>query len=228
MVKVLRDDVVALCEVLGYKTAGSWNKDRMLRKLKDVAELAADGGADDKVTDEGQKSLLDKIVAAGGVVEVVQVMPEEEPGDDEPEEEEGQDEVNEQEEIEPEQEGEADEPEEEPEEESEVVEDEQPAKPAKVKPVKAKPVKVKPAKVKPVKAKPVKAKGKYLADFPGIHSIRNRLFCAGEVIRKHGLKAGCTDAMVKELDKLSGKPNMVASKSQLTLAWHSINGYVSR
>ena len=213
MVKVLRDDVVALCEVLGYKTAGSWNKDRMLRKLKDVAELAADGGADDKVTDEGQKSLLDKIVAAGGVVEVVQVMPEEEPGDDEPEEEEGQDEVNEQEEIEPEQEGEADEPEEEPEEESEVVEDEQPAKPAKV---------------KPVKAKPVKAKGKYLADFPGIHSIRNRLFCAGEVIRKHGLKAGCTDAMVKELDKLSGKPNMVASKSQLTLAWHSINGYVSR
>jgi len=77
-------------------------------------------------------------------------------------------------------------------------------------------------------AKP-KKESKYGAKFPGgIHSVENRLYKAAVVIKRHGLEAGCSDSMVEELDAMmEGKSNMVASKSQLTFAWHAVNGFIN-
>jgi hypothetical protein len=60
----------------------------------------------------------------------------------------------------------------------------------------------------------------------GVRSIRNRLLLAGMIIKQQGLAAGITRAMIKQVDVLSGKPNLKASYSQLTFAWHAINGYL--
>ncbi len=41
---ITREEAVALCTALGFKTAGKWNKDRMLRKLLDLGGMVKDGG----------------------------------------------------------------------------------------------------------------------------------------------------------------------------------------
>ncbi len=61
----------------------------------------------------------------------------------------------------------------------------------------------------------------------GIRSIRNRLFCAGVILRDRGLTSGLSDDLIEEVDKLCGKSNNVASKTQLGLAWHVVNGYLN-
>ena len=80
---VLRADVIALCVGLGYKTASSWNKKRMNGKLKDLAELVSDDPAlavgEDVEDHQRLNGLLKRIGEAGGVVEVVQELPEETP-----------------------------------------------------------------------------------------------------------------------------------------------------
>lgn len=79
---ILRDDAVALCVALKFKTAGSWNKQRMLRKLKDLAEMVEDGGIEvdpeDSEDHDRLNKLLKSIAGAGGVVNVVQELPSEE------------------------------------------------------------------------------------------------------------------------------------------------------
>ena len=59
---------------------------------------------------------------------------------------------------------------------------------------------------------------------PGIRLVRSRPYLAGIIIRKHGLDAGATEAMVKELDKLYGKPNPTESQFCLKNAHHAIRG----
>jgi hypothetical protein len=80
---VLRADVIALCVGLGYKTAASWNKKRMNGKLKDLAELVSDDPTvavgEDVEDHQRLNGLLKRIGEAGGVVEVVQELPEETP-----------------------------------------------------------------------------------------------------------------------------------------------------
>jgi len=65
----------------------------------------------------------------------------------------------------------------------------------------------------------------------GIRSLKNRLFCAGVVLKERGLDEGVTDDLVKLVDKLcvknGGTSNLVASKSQLVLIWHGVNGFTA-
>jgi hypothetical protein len=55
--------------------------------------------------------------------------------------------------------------------------------------------------------------------------MRTRAACAGTVIAKRGHAAGVTEAMIREVDKMFGKPNDVESAICLRNAWHAINAY---
>lgn len=74
-VKVTREDAVALCVGLGFKTASKWDKERMLRKLRDLASMISDGGeveVEEGTADaERLNALLTEIAEAGGEVTVV-------------------------------------------------------------------------------------------------------------------------------------------------------------
>ncbi len=60
---------------------------------------------------------------------------------------------------------------------------------------------------------------------PGVREVRTRPFLAGIVIKNAGgLKAGVTEDMVAELDKLYGKTNPAESLFTLRNAWHAIRG----
>lgn len=59
----------------------------------------------------------------------------------------------------------------------------------------------------------------------GIRVVKSRSYYAGVVIRKHGISAGITEAMVNELDKMYKKRNRQESMYRLRLAWHAIYGF---
>lgn len=61
--------------------------------------------------------------------------------------------------------------------------------------------------------------------FPGVTAKVTRPYLAGCIIARHGLEAGVTQAMVKELDELYGKPNAAESLFCLKNAWHAARGY---
>jgi len=98
MLKVLRDDAVALCEGLGFKTCRKWTKNRMTRKLGELAFIEEIEVDEDVVEDEDERErlndILDDIKDAEGEVDVVigedlrspkpKPKPEDEP-EDEPE-----------------------------------------------------------------------------------------------------------------------------------------------
>ncbi len=231
--KVLRSDVVALAENLGYKAAGKWNAARMEEKLISLAELDPEGEEAQALEDPAQVKLLLGIVECKGVVEVVSKVSEldeeeavEDDTDDDQDEDEDEDDVAVEEEekavVEEAQEG------------SKTAEElgtevKKLAAKKVAKPKVAKEAKPKKERVaKPKKEKKTK-ESKYGVAFPGgIHSVQNRLYKAAVVIKKHGLEAGCSEEMVKELDgMMKGKSNMVASKSQITLAWHAVNGFLN-
>ena len=60
---------------------------------------------------------------------------------------------------------------------------------------------------------------------PGVRAGRTRTYLAGTVVRKHGLAAGVTPAMVAELDTLYGKPNPTESRWCLKNAYHACRAY---
>ena len=68
--KVLRADVVAMAEAIGYKTAGQWSKSKMAKQLEKIADETSP--AETTLEDEKLAGLLAKIVEANGKVEVVQ------------------------------------------------------------------------------------------------------------------------------------------------------------
>jgi len=239
--KVLRDDVVRLCEALGFKAAAQWKRQKMQDMLRKIA-----GTEDVRDTDvEGNdlQTLLHEIVALKGDVEVVRtseelggpsapvapeptVEPEAEAVPElesktEPEEVQGDVEsANSEESCEGEQEPAA-----------EQKAEAKPKKRGRKPKVEGKPKAEQKAEANPQRGKLSKKKGKSgpsLGDgkLEGISSIRNRLFCAGVTVKRNGLEAGVTDQLVNEVDKLTGIPNLKASHSQLVLAWHAINGYV--
>jgi hypothetical protein len=58
-----------------------------------------------------------------------------------------------------------------------------------------------------------------------VRILKSRSYCAGVVIRKHGISAGITEAMVNEVDKMHKKRNRQESMYRLRLAWHAIYGF---
>lgn len=59
----------------------------------------------------------------------------------------------------------------------------------------------------------------------GVRAGQTRSYLAGCLVRKHGIKAGVTPAMVAELDNLYGKANPTESTFCLKAAWHAARGY---
>ena len=90
VVTITRNDAVTLCVALGFKTAGKWNKQRMLDKLSDLSKMANDDGIEvdsDEVKDaERLNKILSKIAKADEVVVVTKPV-EEEPKEEQPVEE---------------------------------------------------------------------------------------------------------------------------------------------
>jgi len=76
-----------------------------------------------------------------------------------------------------------------------------------------------PADVPPI----VKQKAKQT--IPGVRLIKTRPYCAGLVIKKHGMEHGITSEMVEELDTMYGSPNPSGSLITLRIAWNAIRGY---
>jgi|GEM_PF-2636926 len=60
---------------------------------------------------------------------------------------------------------------------------------------------------------------------PGVRAGRTRAYLAGQIIKKHGITAGVTDAMVAELDEAYGKANPTESRYRLSDAWHAARGF---
>lgn len=56
---------------------------------------------------------------------------------------------------------------------------------------------------------------------PGVFPKRTRPYLAGVIIRKYGLAADVTPAMVAEVDAACGIPNPRESKLCLKNAWHA-------
>jgi len=91
-------------------------------------------------------------------------------------------------------------------------------------------------KAKAEKAKNGKKKGK---GTPGpdigatpkdIRSLLNRLFYAGVVLKKRGLKPGLTDELIKEVTSMmpeTAAGTDKASRIQLGMAWHVVNGFLN-
>ena len=128
-------------------------------------------------------------------------------------------------------------------EEVEVVEEEAeaPAKPAKKKPVEKaaesgeKPVKKAAKKAAPAEeeeeapAKPAKKAKEPKPEKPkstGVRKSKTRPYVGGSIIKKYGLDAGITEAMVAEVDSEFGEANPRETKFVLRNAWHAIRGYL--
>ena len=60
---------------------------------------------------------------------------------------------------------------------------------------------------------------------PGVRKCRSKGYLAGLVVMRHGLDAGVTDAMVAELNELTGKPSPTQSRFDLAFAWHVARGW---
>ncbi len=58
-------------------------------------------------------------------------------------------------------------------------------------------------------------------DAPCVRPARTRPYLAGVIIRKYGLAAGVTPAMVAEVDAACGIPNPRESKFCLKNSWHA-------
>ena len=76
----------------------------------------------------------------------------------------------------------------------------------------------------PADAPPI-VKQKAKQTIPGVRLIKTRPYCAGLVIKKHGMEHGITSEMVEELDTMYGSPNPSGSLITLRIAWNAIRGY---
>lgn len=220
MAKLNRNDAVALCEALGYKDAATWKKAEMSSRLEEIAELATDPEGWD-IEDERLQKVLAVVVGSGGDVELTVDEETElsEAGGDEAEDGADQSAVEE----EPSDDKEAEKVV--PSESSEGKKSEKPQKKGKRVDKQKKVSKKRADKSKKV-SKKRGSEGPDIGSPKGIRSIRNRLFCAGALLREKGLADGLTEEFIKELDTRFGKSNLQASKSQLGLAWHVVNGYL--
>ena len=239
MYQVVKSDAVTICIAMGFATAAKWKKDRMNKKMREIAEMDPDGLQldPDAIDDKGELKRLNGILVAMGQadsIEVVKELPAEEPDADIAAEEEVVEESVVEEDVSEESAKEVEETKEEPKVGEEVVEEE-PAPKKKKRGKRKKEAAVKESDPKPAKKDKSKAstKGKVGRVGPdvgtpkGVKSIRNRLFCAGAVLKQSGLADGITDPLIKAVEKKHGKLNPMASKTQLGYAWHVLNGYLN-
>lgn len=87
------------------------------------------------------------------------------------------------------------------------------------------PAKQAPAPVEAAPTKPTPAKKPAAPVTPGVRAGRTRAYLAGQIIKKHGITAGVTAAMVAELDEAYGKANPTESRYRLSDAWHAARGF---
>ena len=59
----------------------------------------------------------------------------------------------------------------------------------------------------------------------GVRACPSRPYLAGTIVRRHGLAAGVTPQMIKELDAAYGRPNPRESQFCLKNAWHAVRAY---
>jgi len=81
--KILRDDAIAICMALGYATATKWKKDRMNRKMKEIAEMDSDGLEleDESIDDPKELKRLNGILKAMVKAEEIEVVLEDDGAD---------------------------------------------------------------------------------------------------------------------------------------------------
>ncbi len=240
--RVSREDAIALCNAAGYLNAGKWKRQRIVRKLAEMAVVAKEGGLE--VEDDERLDDLLKAVADADEIEVVDVADvvdtedgqdaddaggsgvdedlseayNEEPDVDDPDDEDD-----------PET-GEDEKPEANVEEDKTAEETESKLEPEKKAKITKKPTKAKSKRVKSArKTSTMKRKeGPSIDGKPEhIKSICNRLFYAGQLLKQRGLEEGLSDDLIAEVDRLCGKPNQAASRTQLGYAWHVVNGYLN-
>lgn len=196
-----RQEAIALCTSLGFKTASKWNKDRMLRKLSDLSELVKDGDIQvDEEDDDADRmnEILSAIAEADGDVDISSKVEEKESEEEE---------MN----------------------TAEPVQEKKPAKKTKKekpaeKAEEIEPVEEKKPAEKTKKEKPAEKNGSGMAR---IRPVKNRRFMAGVVLRDHGLQDGLTDELISRVCKMFGDDNKEASAKQLADAWHVLNGYLN-
>lgn len=203
--KVSRNDAVALCTALGFKTASKWDKSRMQRKLIELATMAEEGGIQ---VDEGDDNadqlndLLTNLVNANGDIEVVKELAQAEP------------------EVVVEKPAKATKPAKAP---------KKPATSAKPK-AKAQPEpedEDEEDEEEEVEEKQeVKEKDKKTKTPRG----RARLRACGQVLRELGMKDGSfkleiTPKLIKRVDTLVGKENEAQTEAGLVQAWSALAGY---
>jgi len=196
-----RQEAIALCTSLGFKTASKWNKDRMLRKLSDLSELVKDGDIQvDEEDDDADRmnEILSAIAEADGDVDISSKVEEKESEEEETNT-------------------------------AEPVQEKKPAKKTKKekpaeKAEEIEPVEEKKPAEKTKKEKPAEKNGSGMAR---IRPVKNRRFMAGVVLRDHGLQDGLTDELISRVCKMFGDDNKEASAKQLADAWHVLNGYLN-
>ncbi len=86
---VSRQDVIEICEIIGFKTASKWGPDRMKKKLANLV-TADDLDLSDELEDERLLAVWEAIVEAKGIVEIVDGSVEEEVDDELVEETDGE------------------------------------------------------------------------------------------------------------------------------------------
>lgn len=83
-----------------------------------------------------------------------------------------------------------------------------------------------PKATKPAKTPEVPTAAKQAPEtVPGVRPMRSRPYYAGVVIKKYGLAAGVTPAMVAEVDAAYGEPNPRESQFCLRNAWHACRAF---
>jgi hypothetical protein len=234
---ISRKDAIELCKALGWKGTSKWNKSRMLSTLEKIRAMVQEDevqAPEDHEQADYLNGLLEMLGASSGDIEVTASTqtkkttskPKAKPKAKSKTETEVEEGVEEEKpapkrsrkqkskpkpKSEPEPEDE-DEDEDEDEKEEEEEEEEEEDKPT--------------SKSKPNGRKQSEP-GPDVGKVAGVKSLRNRLFCAGVVLKKHGIEKGVTEKMIAEVDKLYGRSDMKASKAQLVGAWHVLNGFTN-
>jgi len=204
--KISEAVAVALFNAMGYQTAAKWAKEGKLpSRLAKMDELVAAGKPDLK--DKKQAKLLDQILKAVEAKEAFEV----EPGP-----------------------AVAEAPvAEAPAEEAKPTKKKAPPKPAATTATpggagkKKAPAKKAPKAAAEKKERPAKSATPKTGP-AGVTLKKSMPYIAGTLIKKYGLEAGVTEAMVKEADAEAGRDNPHQTWFNLRNAFHAIRGYLGK
>jgi len=212
-----RDMFVAL----GFKTANKWDAGKVTKKVASIKEVVNDGVPDTVGGDH--RKLLDKLVEAAEEEREVTIVESngEAKAEDKPAKGKGKEKV----------EKAAPKKEEDAAKEAEAKKAEEAKAAAKAKEDEKAAAKKAKDDAKAAKQKEreeaAKAKAEARKNAPaGVRAGGKTMpYICGQVIKKHGIKAGVTEEMVKEADKMAGRDNPNQTWFNLRNAWHAIVAY---